>query len=424
VLRTVVAAYRGAFSGVSRPVWLLALATLVNRSGTMVLPFLALFLTERRGFTPAQAGQILALYGAGALGASYLGGWLCDHADAKRVMGVTLAATGLGFLVLGHLESRAAIAVTVFLLSLAGETFRPANAAAIAAAADPAKRAKSFALNRLAVNVGMTLGPAVGGWLALYDYGWLFVADGATCLLAAGLLWRFIQGEKGEGSPATAADGLGASAGAADRSPWRDGPFLVLLLLLFVLATVTFQTVSTYPLTLHRLYHLSEAGVGMILATNTFVIVLFEMVLVHSLAGRNELELVGVGSFLFCLGFGLMPLGSSVAFLVFTVLVWSLGEMLAFPAMAGAVAGRAGESNRGRYMGLFHFAFAAAFVAAPLAGTWVFQRFGSRPLWFGCGLTGLPLWLGCHLLAKAQARERALAGARAAPASGAEAVSP
>src|SRR5262245_51654987 len=110
MLRSIAAAYREAFSGLSRPVWLLSIATLINRSGTMVLPFLALFLTEERGFTTTQAGQILALYGMGAIGASYVGGWLCDRIDPRRVMKWSLSLTGGCFVALGHLQGRLAIA--------------------------------------------------------------------------------------------------------------------------------------------------------------------------------------------------------------------------------------------------------------------------------------------------------------------------
>src|SRR5215203_3621217 len=109
MLRRIATTYRAAFSGLTRPVWLLSLATLINRSGTMVMPFLALFLTEKRGFTTTQAGQTLALYGLGAMGASYLGGWLCDRISPLRVMKWSLALTGVCFMTLGHLQGRLAI---------------------------------------------------------------------------------------------------------------------------------------------------------------------------------------------------------------------------------------------------------------------------------------------------------------------------
>ncbi len=395
MLRAIATAYREAFSGLSRTVWLLSIASLINRSGTMVMPFLVLYLTAKRGFTTTGAGQVLALYGLGAMAASYGAGWLVDRFSPLKVMKVSLGLTGLCFLALGHLTSRLAIAAMVLVLSLVGEAFRPANLAALAAATGPSERTRSFALLRLAVNLGMTLGPSVGGFLALYDYGWLFVADGVTCLLATGLLWRIPDG----GSARKEETAQGQAGGS---SPWRDRPFLAMMGMMFLLAVVVFQVTGTFPLTLHDLYRMSEARIGLILAINTLIIVVFEMVLVHSLSGRDPLKLVGLGSFLFCAGLALLPLGSSFAFAALTVAVWTVGEMLAFPIASAVVAERAKGESLGRYMGVFHLSFAAAFVAAPLIGTWVYQRLGPGALWYGCGGLGIALWAGFHLLAAAR----------------------
>jgi MFS family permease len=398
LFRTIATTYRDAFSGLSRTVWLLSVASLVNRSGTMVMPFLTLYLISKRGFTTTQAGEVLGLYGVAATAASYTGGWLCDRVSPVRVMKVSLALTGLSFLALGQLRSRLAIAAMVFVLGLVGEAFRPANLAALAAATGPADRARSFALLRLAANLGMTLGPSVGGFLALYDYGWLFVADGVTCLLATSLLWLVPAGAEG-------ANAQRSRQSAAGSSPWRDGPFLAMMGLMFVLATVVFQIVSTFPLTLRDLYGLSEARIGLILAVNTLIIVLFEMVLIHKLSGRGDtLERIGVGAFFVCAGLALLPLGSSFPFAAFTVVVWTVGEMLAFPIASAVVADLAKEESLGRYMGVFNLTFASSYVAAPLIGTWVYQTWGPKALWYGCGVVGAAIWLGFHLLAAARRR--------------------
>jgi predicted MFS family arabinose efflux permease len=405
VIRAVAGAYRGAFSGLNRQVWLLAFVSLINRSGTMVLPFLTLFLIEQRGFTTAEAGRAMAVYGFGAVAGSYLGGWLSDRIEARSIMIGSLAGTALGFFVLGEVEARSAILFTMLGLSVVGEMFRPSNAAAVAAAADPGRATQSFSLLRLAVNVGMTLGPAVGGFLALYNYHWLFWIDGLTCLAAAGVLALYFRPPR----PVISAHEEGAAAGAG-RSPWSDPFLLALLTLMFVLAVVIFQLMSTYPLTLRQLYGFTEDRIGMILAINTLFVVLFEMVIVHSTRNLDPLRLGGWGCLVFCLGFGLLPFGAGspfpFAYVAATVAVWSLGEMLSMPMAAGLIANRADEKSRGRYMGLYMLSFSLAFVAAPLIGTWVFDRFGPRAVWYACGLTGIPLWLGFHALSRIERRSR------------------
>ncbi|HEY0782989.1 MAG TPA: MFS transporter [Thermoanaerobaculia bacterium] len=402
MLRAIGQAYRGAYSGIRRPVWLLTLTSLVNRSGTMVLPFLVLYLTKRRAFTTPEAGQAISLYGIGALAGAYLGGYLADRIAPRRIMIASLLATAGAFLVLQRLESRPAIYAMMLVLSIVGESFRPANSAAIAAASPPAERVRSIALLRLAINTGMTAGSALGGFLAHYSYAWLFWVDAGTSAAAALLLWLAFRKEPAV-VPREAAN-LGLKL-PAERTPWRDLPFLALMGLLFLLALVMFQTIGTFPLTLDRVQGLASTQIGLVLMVNTLLIVAFEMVIVHSLHGADPLKVMGVGSFLFCAGFALLPLGHGFAFVTLTVLVWTLGEMLSMPMLGGIVANRAGERNRGGYMGLYNLALAGAFVLAPIVGTWVYDRYGSAALWYACLPVGLLLAVGLFALSPAFAHD-------------------
>jgi len=383
----VVAAYRRAFAGLPPQVWLLAFVTLVNRSGTMVLPFLVLYLTKARGFSAAGAGGILGLYGLGALAGSYSGGWLADKVPPRRVLFLSLSLSGVAFIVLGFLRSPLSIGGAVLGLSVVAEAFRPAMATALVECSAPGQRARAFALSRLAVNLGMSVGPATGGFLALHSYFSLFVVDGATALLAAASLVLVFRGAGATTFPRSA-------AAAPERSPWADRPFLLLTLLMTLYGLVFFQLLGAFPLTLRDRFHLAENWIGVSLAVNTVVICLFEMLIVHSLRRANPYRVIGVGSLLMCLGFAILPLGHSRLYVLLTVLIWTIGEMLSLSIVAGVVADRAGEASQGRYMGIFSLSFSLAFVLAPLAGTWIYQSLGPEALWYGCGALGILLWGG------------------------------
>ena len=381
--------YRQAFAGLPRGVWHLALVTLVHRSGTMVLPFLSLYVTQELGLAPRYAGVALALYGVGAAAGSYLGGRLSDRLGPTRAQTISLLAAGVGLPALVAARPMWPLAVALVAVAAAVESFRPSNAAALAEAAPEAVRFRAFALRRLAINVGMTLGPAVGGLLASHDYRWLFVCDGATCLAAAALIRILFRkaGARVEDEPAV-------SAGSRRRSPWRDGPFLVLILLVTALSIVFFQLLATFPLTLHDAYGLDEKTIGLLFAINTLLIVLFEMVLVHAVDRFNPIRVAALGALLTCTGLGMLPLGSSVAFVCLTIVIWTAGEMLSHPLLEGLAASRGPAASRGAYLGLFSATFAAAFVLAPLIGTWIYGRFGGDTLWFGCLGAGVVLTAG------------------------------
>jgi len=384
--------YRAAFSGLPRDVWLLCGVLLINRAGGMVLPFLALFLTQARGLSAFEAGRLMSLYGVGSVIGSFFGGWLSDRIGTLRTQQLTLLIGGAGYLAFMWLERPWVIAVAMLLISIVYEGFRPAAMAAMAERAPAGLQARAFALLRLAANLGVSVGPAVGGLLAVYSYDWLFIGDAVTCWLAAGVLAVALGAE----SPHHIEQRRLGRAQAA--SPLRDGPFLLLLLLVVALAAAIFQVFSTLPLYLRQFYGYRENVIGLLLGFNALLIVLFEMVLIHLTERWNRLLMTGCGAFLVCAGLALLPFGSSVAFVALTVAVWTVGEMLSLPMTNTLVAERAGQGNRGRYMGLYTMAFSIAFVIAPLAGTWVLERHGPRTLWFGTGVLGFVLLAGALAL--------------------------
>jgi predicted MFS family arabinose efflux permease len=386
--------YREAFSGLPRDVWWLSLVTFVNRSGTMVLPFLALFLTSRRGFGAADVGVALAVYGLGAMLGVAFGGWLSDHVDPRDVMIVSLVSTGAGFLAFPLIPSRAGVFVLLFFLGGLGEAFRPANMAALMRGLPAESRTRAVALLRLAINLGMSFGPAAGGILASIDYGWLFRVDAATCWAAA--IFVLLLRRRGGLRP-HAATGTGSS----DRSPLGDRPFLALLALEIVVAMVFFQINATYPLTLRDGFGFDERAIGLTLAVNTVLIVFTEMVLVHRLSRTPPLRVATLGAVLLCLGFGLLawkaPLGHPAVWVIASLVVWTAGEMLHLPFVAGVIAGRAGR-RVGAYMGLYNVAFSLAFVAGPFLGTWSYDHLGRRSPWIACLALGPLLAAGFRAL--------------------------
>jgi predicted MFS family arabinose efflux permease len=391
VIRRIAGAYQAAFAGLSRTVWVLGLASLVNRSGTMVLPFMSLYLTRKLGFSILGAGRVLSLYGLGAIAGSFLGGMLSDRVGPLRVLVASLGLTGVGFLVLSRLHTQLGVCLAMLVLSVVQECFRPALFTAVGQGSEPEVRTRSLALVRLAVNLGMTVGPAVGGLLAVRHYELLFVVDAATCWAAALVLAMAAP----LGGPRREETG----AAGAPASPWRDGPYLAFLGVMVVLGTVFFQITSTMPLYFREHYHLAEDGIGLLLAINTVIIVAVEMLLLRAVEHHDHVALAGLGCLLVCTGFGLLPLGSSPAFAALTVVVWTAGEMLSLPFTNSVASNRAPASAGGRYMGAYSLAFSVAFVLAPAVGTAVYQGYGPGVLWAGVGGVGVFLLAACLVLA-------------------------
>ena len=171
--------YKNAYSGLTRKIWLLAIVMLVNRCGTMVLAFMTLY-CNHRGYTAAQGGLAVAIYGIGAVAGAYLGGRLSDKYGFYFMQLVSLIGGGVMFIVLGQMNSYISICIVIFFTSMINESFRPANATAIAHYSTPENRTQSFSLVRLAINLGWGIGSALAGILASISYHLLFWVDGFT----------------------------------------------------------------------------------------------------------------------------------------------------------------------------------------------------------------------------------------------------
>jgi predicted MFS family arabinose efflux permease len=376
--------YRDAYSGLPRAAWLLALIELVNRSGLMVIFFVTLYMTRRLGFSLSASGRALSAYGLGSLIGTYFGGRLCDRIGAYHVQKLSLAVSGVLLIALLWPRTPVPFALLLFLLAVAQEALHPANATATAKICTPALRPKGFAVHRLAHNLGASIGPVVGGLLALIDYRWLFWVDGLTSLVAAALAVKLLPsaGPHDGERPAPA------------RSAWRDLSFVAMLPLIFGVGLIFVQMLNAFPLYMRSAYGVRENMIGALFAVNTVLIVTVEMVLIHALRQTPPARVVSLGTLLLGLGFALMPLSRGVPYAAFTVVVWTMGEILTVPMLMTLVSSRADESAQGEYQGLCSLAFAFAWVIGPSAGMAIYDHWGGDSLWYVCGGLGAALSLG------------------------------
>jgi MFS family permease len=367
-----------------RELWVLCLATLVNRMGTMALPFLTLYLTSSLGFPAARAGAALAIYGGVGLVAGPLAGALSDRLGARRLMEGALAASGVVLLLFPLVHSWAGVIVMTALFAVTNEGFRPVNMALVGELGAPEYRKSAFALSRLALNLGMSIGPAVGGFLAQRSFTILFAVDGFTALASASILVlsSFRKTEK-----------------QVVREPvlttWlpvvglRDWSYRTFLLGIFPVAMVFWQHESTMPLFLVRNLHLSESAYGMLFTINTLMIVALEIPLNSATAHWPHRRCLALGSLLFAIGFGALALAHTALEVALTVVIWTFGEMILFPSLSAYVIETAPEGRRGEYMGLYSMTFGVALMAGSVAGTWELDRRGPTTLWISTCVAGI-----------------------------------
>ena len=393
-----------------REMWILSAATLVNRSGTMVLAFLVLYVTHTLGVTPARAALALMVYGLAALVTMPLAGILSDRVGPLPIMKASLFLTGILLLLFPLAKSYSAILLMTFTFAVLNESVRPASLSMVSDLVGPAQRKAAFALSRLAANLGMSVGPAIGGILAVYSFRWLFLVDGTTSILAGAVLalapmrnlgrqtthepeWADAT-DLGREIEADSVAPLAALHPAADLRAFRNPRMLYFLAALIPVQLVFFQFTSTLPLFLVRYLHFPESVYGTIFTVNTLLIVALEVPLNTAMATWTHRQTLMLGAFLYAVGFGsyalvgIIPFGQTAGVFA-AVVIWTFGEMILMPGSSAYAAEIAPPERRGEYMGLYTMSFNIAFAVGPWLGASVLGKWGATTVW------GAAFVLGC-----------------------------
>ncbi len=382
--------YLNSFKGLSKEVWWLALITLVNRAGTMVIPFLSLYLTQNLGFTLERVGIIMTCFGLGSLVGTWIGGKLTDSLGYYKVMFISLIATGFLFIALQFLYDFWIICVGIFVLMVVADAFRPASYVALSAYSKPENKTRSVTLIRLAINMGFSAGPALGGIIiTTLGYGSLFWVDGVTCIIAGTLLLFVLNPQK--------AKILDNVINEAPKSAYKDVPYWVFIAAMIFFGFAFVQYFSTIPIYYNEIHLLSEYQIGLLLAMNGFVIFVFEMPLIAFLERRpwSKITNIMIGLFLVGLSFLILNLITWVGVLVLGMLLMTLGEMIAFPFSNALAMDRSKRGNQGEYLALYSISFSISHVFAHNYGMRSIATFGYEITWYGLTIICL---LGIFLL--------------------------
>jgi MFS family permease len=366
-----------------RPVWVLFFGTFLNKFGTFVIPFLALYMT-RQGFSTEQAGIAISAYGVGNFVASGLGGHLADMLGRRNTIVLSMFSGAVAMLLLSQAQSFYSILPITALVGLTGELYRPASSALLADLVPMGKRVTAYSAYRLAFNAGWAFGPATAGFLAGHSghsYSWLFAGDAATSVVFGVIAWVALP--------------HGIRTACNDTNGWMatfrelavDRRFLRVLGASLFIALVFLQMGSTFSL--HVTGHgFSPATYGALISFNGVLVVLCELPLTTFTQRMPARRMMALGYVLIGVGFALNAFAQTVPAFVLVMFVFTLGEMVSMPVSSAYVADLAPPALRGRYMGIVGFTWSSALICGPSLGMTLFAH-SPFVLWLSCGALGL-----------------------------------
>ncbi|GAA2654250.1 MFS transporter [Paractinoplanes durhamensis] len=368
-----------------RQFWFLWVGTLINRLGSFVVIFLAIYLTSERHFSQSQAGLVIGLYGVGGAIGTTVGGVLADRWGRRPTMLTAQFGAAALMLTLGFAYAYWQILAVTFLLGVVTEAVRPAFMAMMIDVVPDRDRVRAYSLNYWAINLGFALSAVGAGLAAKANYLLLFVVDAGSTLITAVIGLIFLA----ETRPARPAGARVRAADGGMRTALRDRTFVLYLVISLGSVIVMMQHLSTLPIAMAA-DGLSAATYGWVIAVNGVLIVLGQLFVPRLIEGYDRSRVLALAALIIGVGFGLGAVANVAWFFALTVVIWTLGEMLQSPSNAATVAALSPVALRGRYQGLSSLSWSAGTALAPIAGGFTQEHLGDTALWLGCfGLCAL-----------------------------------
>jgi len=373
--------YKDAYTGHPREIWTLFFLTLINRFGTMVFPFLAVYLTTVLGFPLKQTGVLTGTYGLGALAGAYLGGKFSDKYGTRIIIITSLLISGCTFIFLQFATSFSSLFVLIFITSLFGEAYRPAVMSAVGGYVPENQTGRSMSLIRMAISIGMSLAPAIGGFVAItLGYNWLFWIDGSTCIIAALYFWAVSRNWMSENSCQNKSNT--AEENLSEKAAYKNRNFLLFLLATFIMGFGFIQWFHTIPVFIKSEWGYDERYIGVLMAIGSAMIVLFELPSINAIERAGKIKTATLlGLLLISVSFLIFLFPKALLFCFIALIIVTLGGILYFPFNNSIPLSMSPVTKRGEYMAWYWMIWALTNIAGPIIGFALIDELGYATFW-------------------------------------------
>lgn len=365
-----------------RQFWVVVGASFVDHlGGALLYPFFALYVTKHFDVGMTEVGILFAIFSISEFFGSMFGGALTDQIGRKKVIIIGLIVSALTSLGMGLVNRLELFYLMAVITGLFADMAGPARQAMITDLLPEKKRADGFGIMRVAMNLTVAIGPAIGGFIAARSYMMLFAADAITSIITAYFFYKLVA----ETLPkATTKEEIEARPSFADifrgyAKVLKDNAFIIYMLLSMVVTIVYMQMYGALPVFLRDIHQIPESGFGMLMSLNAAMVVLFQFAITRKIGNRPPMLMMALGALIYAVGFVIFGFtGQYVIFMVAMAII-TIGEMVVTPVAQALVAKFSPEEMRGRYMAVFGISWLIPGAVGPLLAGLVMDA--GKPLW-------------------------------------------
>jgi predicted MFS family arabinose efflux permease len=291
------------------------------------------------------------------------------------------------------------------LMPVFGSLGGAADTAMVADLVPPERHEAAYASVRVAANLGVTIGPPIGGLLLIGGH-WSHLWLGTLVLSMIGFVIAHRYIPRG---------GAYAPKGPPERGSFavivRDTPFL-LFMLSSVFATMTYVATDTLlPISVTTTHHLSPAVWGGLMILNPLFVTVFQLRLMRRVAHIPASVKLGLAMPMMGVPFLLLNVNGSAPVIALVIVIFVTGEMLWVPTSQAVVAALAPADIRGAYMGAFGGTWSVGWALTPFLGLQVRHAYGDATMWMCVACVGVVAGILGLAAARGHDAEAAIASA-------------
>lgn len=389
-----------------RQFWILLGGTLINSIGNgLVFPFLTLYLHQRLNLSLTYVGIILMFWSISSLVGQIVGGVLTDQLGRKRMMVTSLIASACVMVIFGFADSFAIASIIVVIAGFTGALYSPARDAMIADLVEPVKRPQAYSLIRVVANLGIAIGPAIGGFLAARSYLITFLGNASLTFIFFLITLTLIR----ETKPVLASAPSTSQASGSFGTVLRDTRFVVFCLGVALCTILAGQMMAVLPVYMKDNFRLGESFYGWVMTTNAAMVVLLQFLITRATRQVAHFTLTTGGALLYAIGVLGVTFASAFPHFILAMAVYTLGEMILVPTSTAVTADFAPPDLRGRYMGMLGLTWSIGFGIGPTLGGLIGDHIAPNAIWWITSLFGVFAALIFMALSRVQARATTIA---------------
>ncbi len=371
------------YIGLPREIYVLCLATLINRLGDFVVPFLSLYLTQKIGMSTWASGIIITLATIICIPASLIGGKVADRYGRRKLYLFAQSISAL-FLIPCAFTRNPGITVVCLIISTFFNGFiRPAFKSMITDILPASQRQAGHSLNYLAINVGVAVGPIIAGIMFNHLLPMLFITDAITSILAVSLIRKnvketYIVGEKTEVEHKAELEEKGNIF-----QLFYKRPYLTLFFLLQIVYSFTYsQHKFALPITLNNIFVNQGAKMlGYMASFNAITVLLVTAYISTATKKNHQLTNMTFAGIFYAIGFGMLGFVNNVGLLALSTFLWTLGEILHSINAGVYIANNSPSNYRARLNAIYEIVSSVGISLSTIFSGFYIEKFGSKSIW-------------------------------------------